>query len=66
MLIVGPLLEALLPLSRVPVQLLRDAAHPVLAPFSLRHDICEGISGSRDRDIVAGVELDPAFHQCRW
>lgn len=40
---VGPLLEGLLLLARIPVESFRDAMHPVLAPSPLREYVSKWI-----------------------
>lgn len=56
---VGPLFEALLLLTRVPVESFRDAMNPILASSSLVKDIGKWISRSGYCYVVSGVQLDP-------
>ena len=49
------LLEALLLLSRIPIQSLGDAMHPALALSTGRQDIGKRISRSRDSNVVTGM-----------
>lgn len=49
------LLEALLLLSRIPIQSLGDAMHPALTLSTGRQDIGKGISRSRHSNVVTGM-----------
>lgn len=53
------LLQALLPLPRIPVQSLRDAVHPVIPASRLGKDVGKRVSGCRHRHVVAGVQFNP-------
>jgi hypothetical protein len=54
-----PFFIALLSLPRIPPQLATDTVHPVFAPPSLRHHICEGVSTGTNCDIISRPQLDP-------
>ena len=52
-----PLLKALLPLSRIPIQRSRNTINPVLAPSPLLHHVGKRVPRCGYRDIVAGAKL---------